>query len=318
MRILGIAQAPQNERFERHRPSEAPRLTKRLGEEHWSKVRHADQDPRVATAFAALADAAAAMAARSPRSLGLNVKRRVVLESDERQFFKLVRDTAPLLQVEPPHVYERADLVWPRLLAVRDGDESRAALVVGPTLLDGRPATELSFDAVKCLAYLRPEHRMVWTVPVLAAQQALLSAAVQLVTGSAKTSAGSAKASTGSAKASTGSAKTSAGNTNNEDRLLAQLRHRLPPDSLRAIESIPDLPSLPDADLAAYASAVDMTCSRVATMLCGDLETAARVVANEPPTAGGRSARDRVRELVAFYVSQEHYASRDHLGLAIP
>ena len=292
LRLLGTAQPPDNERFERHRKKDVPRTSKRLGAEPWQGMRHADHDGRVATAFAALADAAEAMSARSPRSLGVDPRRRVALENDGRTFFTLLRDAAPVLGVELPATWERAGLIWPQLACVRDGQAARAAMMVGATLLDGRPAPEMAFAAAKALAYLRPEHRMVWSVPLLGAQRTLLQAAIRIVSSKGPTSG-------------------------DIERVVDELRRRLNPAALRSIESIPDLLSLAEADLARYSAAVDLTCSRVATALCGDLETAARVVANEPPTAGATPARAKVRDLVAFYVSTEHFSSRQHLGLAV-
>jgi len=293
MRLLGTAQPADNERFERHRPAGMPRASRRLGAEPWLQLRHPDQDARLSAAFTALADAAAAMAARSPRSMALG--RRVLIESDPRRFFGLIRDAAPVLEVELPQVYERPDLVWPRLCCVRDGQDARPALTVGPALLDGLPEPEVGFAALKSLAYLRPEHRMVWCVPLLGAQRTLLCAAIRIVSSSVKLP----------------------GDVPELDRVVAELRRRLDPGALRGLEAIPNLGSLPEADLARYAASVDMTCARVATVLCGDLETAARVVSNEPPTAGAVRARDKVRDLVAFYVSREHFSSREQLGLAV-
>jgi tetratricopeptide (TPR) repeat protein len=292
LRLLGTAQPTDTERYERHRRKDVPRTTKHLGAEPWMALRHPDHDPRLATAFAALADAAEAMAARSATSLKVNPKRRVMIESDGRTFFALLRDLAPVVGVEPPHVWERAGLVWPQLASVRDGAAARAALIVGETHLDGRPAPEMAFAAAKSLAYLRPEHRMVWSVPLLGAQRALLQAAIRIVSGKGPTSG-------------------------ELERVVEDLRRRLDPAALRSIESIPDLLSLAEADLARHAAAVDLTCNRVAASLCGDLETAARVVANEPPTAGAVRARAKVRDLIAFYVSTEHFASRQHLGLTV-
>jgi tetratricopeptide (TPR) repeat protein len=295
LRLLGTAQPADSERYDRHRAKDVPSIKARLGGEPWLQIRHPNQDARLARAFAALAEAAEGMAARSPRSLRLDARRRVDLQSDERRFFKLIRDAAPVLEVGLPLVWERADLVWPRLASVRDGQAARAALLVGPALLDGRLAIEIAFAAVKCLAYLRPEHRLVWSVPLLGAQRTLVCAAIRIVAPKAPLP----------------------GDVAELDRVVGELRRRLDPGALRAIESIPDLPSLAEADLGRYAAAVDLTCGRVAAVLCGDLITAAKVVANEPPTAGGRGARDKVRDLVAFYVSSEHFASREHLGLAV-
>ena len=52
-------------------------------------------------------------------------------------------------------------------------------------------------------------------------------------------------------------------------------------------------------------------------VLCNDLETAAKMVSTEPVPVGGMSAKDKIRELVLYSISEEYFTIRQHLGLNI-
>ena len=70
-------------------------------------------------------------------------------------------------------------------------------------------------------------------------------------------------------------------------------------------------------DLAKWGHAVDGTSHRAGFVVCGDLEVAARMIQAEPVTVGGPQARDKVKDLVLYSISEEYFAVRDQLGLKI-
>jgi hypothetical protein len=60
-----------------------------------------------------------------------------------------------------------------------------------------------------------------------------------------------------------------------------------------------------------------LTANRVGFILCNDLETAARRVAVESAGVSTLSAKDRLRDLLAYSVSEQYFGVRKHLGLAL-
>ena len=69
--------------------------------------------------------------------------------------------------------------------------------------------------------------------------------------------------------------------------------------------------------VAGWIVATDLTANRVGLILAGDLETAARAVATDKHPTTTLGAKERLRELLAYWSSEEHFAVRRHLGLEI-
>ena len=57
--------------------------------------------------------------------------------------------------------------------------------------------------------------------------------------------------------------------------------------------------------------------SRAGFLMCNDLEVAAHEIQSEPLAVGCADPKDKVRDLIQWCVSDEYFALRAHLGLAI-
>jgi hypothetical protein len=75
---------------------------------------------------------------------------------------------------------------------------------------------------------------------------------------------------------------------------------------------------LGDVDLPRWAAACELSAARAALLVTGDLTAAARVLRAGPPSAGVLAADERTRDLLAFAVSEDHFALRGALGLDGP
>lgn len=77
----------------------------------------------------------------------------------------------------------------------------------------------------------------------------------------------------------------------------------------------------PELELAKWRCAVDATCDRAGLILCGDLEVASQIIADPGSSAGGQRAavraQDRLKELLLYAVSEDYFAVRKQLGIAI-
>jgi len=78
-----------------------------------------------------------------------------------------------------------------------------------------------------------------------------------------------------------------------------------------------DTPTALVATLLLAVSLPDLTASRVGLILANDLETAARIIATETGVQSTLTVKDRLRELLAYSVSEEYFSVRRHLGLEV-
>jgi hypothetical protein len=71
------------------------------------------------------------------------------------------------------------------------------------------------------------------------------------------------------------------------------------------------------SDLKRYIQTTEATAARAGLLLCGDLEIAAKLLADEPQVPGDLSAREKVKDLVVFSVSEQYAALRSRLGIGV-
>jgi hypothetical protein len=62
---------------------------------------------------------------------------------------------------------------------------------------------------------------------------------------------------------------------------------------------------------------VDLTAHRAGFVVSNDLALSARFIQLEPATVGGLSAKDKIKELVLYSISEEYFELREHLGITI-
>jgi hypothetical protein len=70
-------------------------------------------------------------------------------------------------------------------------------------------------------------------------------------------------------------------------------------------------------DIAGWIGASDLTASRAALVLCGDIVAAGQVIAMEPAAQSPLTVQDRIKDLLAFFVSDDHFAVRAALGMQV-
>jgi hypothetical protein len=70
-------------------------------------------------------------------------------------------------------------------------------------------------------------------------------------------------------------------------------------------------------DIQSWMGAADLTAARVGFALTNDLAAAARVISTEPTTWSPVAPRQRLKDLLAFSVSEDYFAVRKFLGLEV-
>jgi hypothetical protein len=71
------------------------------------------------------------------------------------------------------------------------------------------------------------------------------------------------------------------------------------------------------ADLKRWMQAIEITASRAGLLLCADLEIAKKIIAAEPQLPGDLAPPEKMKELLVFSVSEQYFALRKTLGIAV-
>ncbi|HWM87089.1 MAG TPA: tetratricopeptide repeat protein, partial [Kofleriaceae bacterium] len=309
--FLRAAGREEVELYERMRPADLVVSKRRLTEDLWQKaILHAREDRRVNAIFASLVGGLAATTAQPPAAFHLSAKDRVDVADDSQHVARLVKYAAGVLGIEPdPQLY-----VLPgtgdglRVANTTDRGRLRPALLVGEEHVDRVNDRELVFELGKRMAYLRPDRYVSYAMssPAMLDSAFVAALAASGVRGPGQVPPEAA-------------------------RLTEQLAQSVPQPVLVQVAAIArqagqagasgsaarPAGELGNGEIAGWRTATDLTANRVGFILCNDLETAARRVAVESAGASTLSAKDRLRDLLAYSVSEQYFGVRRHLGLAL-
>ncbi|MEO6776419.1 MAG: tetratricopeptide repeat protein [Kofleriaceae bacterium] len=307
--FLGAASDEERMLYEKFRPHTFTPAPRRLTEELWQKaIIHPREDRHVGAIFSSTLGALAAGTAQPVTAFGLQPEGRTDLDRDPRPVSRIVKYVAGVLAIDP------APMVWLQ----ETGDGLRVANTVGlgaerqklvPSLLVGAPQIsksderELAFEVGKRMAYLRPERFVTLAVGTLPKLEAAFAAAVM---------AGGARL--------TGHDGQPYLPDNEEAKKLAGTLQRSVPGPL--LEQVGELSErltgrLGNGLISTWRAATDLTANRVGFIVANDLETAAKGIATEGASLSSMSVKERLRDLLAYAVSEPYFAVRRHLGLHV-
>jgi tetratricopeptide (TPR) repeat protein len=307
--FLGAASDQERALFERHRPVQFTPATRRLTEELWQKaIIHPREDRMVGAIFATTLGALAGSTAQPPTAFGLDPTARIDLERDNKSVTRVVKYATGVLALDP------MPMVWHQ----EGGDGLRVANTLGtgadkgrlvPSLLVGAPhlgkhdERELAFEIGKRLAYLRPERFATMALGTLPKLESAFAAAI---------------AASG-ARVATHDGKPFEASSDEARKLAAALKSQVPGAMLEQVGDIGQKLSgrVGNGLISSWRSATDHTANRIGFILANDLETAAKAIATENAALSTLPVKDRLRELLAYSVSEGYFAVRRHLGLHV-
>jgi golgin subfamily B member 1 len=310
--FLGAADDDERRMYLRHRPAQFQPTARRLTEELWQKaIIHPREDRAVGAIFASTLGGLVATTAQPAQAFGLDVRDRADLDHDARPVARIVKYASGVLSLDPaPMVWLQGQGDGLRVANTIAGPDPRAgadrgklvpSLLIGAPHLDKTDERELAFEVGKRLAYLRPERFVMFAlgnVPKLEAAfvAALLAAGAEL-----------------------GDAAGTPPWQEEAERLASTLRSTVPGAMLDQVAALSSKVSgrLGNGLITGWRSATDLTANRVGLILCNDLDTAARLIATETAAMSTLPAKERLRDLLAFSVSEEYFAVRRHLGLHV-
>jgi hypothetical protein len=270
-----------------------------MNEELWHRILHPAEDPHVSALLALLGPAIAMSSASPHKALGLERGGRVDLSGSAWPHAAALRYVANTIEATLPDVFLKKDAPGTvSIVNLREKNALTPALVVGPGFEQWTRQSEVIFDLAKRMVLMRWER-----VPRFAlGTPALLEIALRagLLLGGCPIGNGPHGDEVNKM------AKTL------DPLLLPALRAELKVVARRFVDARGD-----KLDMLGWMAAADLTAGRAALALCGDLGAAARVLAVEPSGQSPLPVRERINDLLAFSVSEDHFAVRAALGLHV-
>ena len=296
---LGKADPPLASFYEGYRPTQLPTVGGKMNEELWRKILHPSEDPYIGALLALLAPAIAMSSANPHKAIGVERAERVDLSGSAWPHAAALRYVANTIEAPLPDVFLKKDAPGTvSIVNLKDKNALTPALVVGPGFEQWTRQSEVIFDLAKRMVLMRSERfpRFALGTP------ALLEIAVR---------AGLALGGCAIGNGAHGSEVDKM--AKQLDPLLSSaLRAELKVVAKKFVEARGD-----KLDLPSWIVAADLTAGRAALALSGDLGAAARVITGEPSGQSPLPARERINDLLAFSVSEDHFAVRAALGLHV-
>jgi hypothetical protein len=271
----------------------------RVTDESWKKVFHPELDRYVSAILGAIWQGAALVRAQEHKAFGLKRKDKRPIETDQLLFSKVFYYVSQVLNVPMPEVYLQPEQPGEVLLAncVEKG-QFLPSFVVRANLLQGRPEKEIAFAAAKQLTYMRPEFYLKLALPTNTELKVAFMSALLLVQPNFPVKPDMVPL---------------------VQQYLPVLRSKIQPQFLEQLHHVVRqfLQKATDVDLVKWGNAVEATAHRVGFILCGDLEVAAKMVSMEPAQVGGPQAKEKIKELVLYSISEDYFSVRSQLGTVI-
>jgi tetratricopeptide (TPR) repeat protein len=260
--------------------------------ELWRRIAHPEEDALLARLFALAGPFVALAAAEAHTVLGLRRTDRIDPAGDERPVSRSLARAARALGLPLPDLFydakEREAVV---LRNLREGALHTPAVVVG-TLAAKSDERELEFRAARAAAHLRPEGllRGLGTPRFLAsALETVLAIGGALPVPMDPLSEAVAAL------------------------LPQEVAAPLGEVARQVVAERGQKPSV-----AGWISGLDLTAARIAFAITGDLAAAAQVIVADPADASPLPAKRRLKDLVAFSVSEDYFAVRAALTSPSP
>ncbi len=276
-------------------------LTKDL----WRMVSHPDEDPRLQALLSVLWPTLQKRHARPWNEQPFDRASRVE-PSASQVYLKALRyafemTESPLPELYPrPQARELAEQAFLISIAREGQGAATVCAELGPPLLDpSRPERETLYEVGRMAALLRPE-RALRTVLADEQELAQIIEAALIITHQEVSQV---------TPPASGPVL----------ELARSLRGALSPQQLEQLcrvgRTLADSAAKPAQLANTWLSASELSTVRVGALLCGDLETAALLLATDPPGLTLLSPKQRLLELLHFAVSEELASVRQFLGL---
>ncbi len=296
-----LRKADEEERkfFEDYRPQGMLQVKNRLDNEGWFKsLFHEEENLFIGKIFEMIAGAALRAKIES-----LKAKKELpVLDARFKQdpatstvtFARTFGWAAQVLGLPPPSLYVRSDV--PGALSFAPNEPP--ASVAGQTVLTGFTPQELTFIIGKHLSMYRGEHYIKTLFPTVTELTVLLFAGMKMV------------------------APETPCPPDIEKQVIATaqtLRGFMQPVQLEGLRMVVKkfIAEGAKANIKRWVQCVEVTAARAGFLLAGDLDIAKKIIAAEQPLPGDLTPAEKLKEILAFSVSEQYFHLRQSLGIAI-
>jgi tetratricopeptide (TPR) repeat protein len=296
---LGQADPPLRALYENFRPSQVPSSPGKLNEELWRKILHPTENNYLGALFALLSPAIAMTTAQPHKVLGLDRHARVDVAGNNWSYAAALRYVANSIEAALPDVFIKKDLSGTvNLVNLKEKNTLTPALVIGNGFDQFTSQSQVIFDLAKRMVLLRPERFPRFALGTTSALEISVRAGLQL----------------GGSPIGPGAHKDEVDKMAKqlEGLLAAPLRTELKSAAKRYVDACGDT-----LDIPGWIGASDLTASRAALVLCGDIVAAGQVIAMEPAAQSPLSVQDRIKDLLAFFISEDHFAVRAAMGMQV-
>jgi len=299
--FLKKAEAEERQLYEQYKQKGFVRAKQRMSDDLWARNVYSREESRLlGVLFGLLAPAVTQVKARPYKEWKIKRKDRRDIATDQLLFSKVYNYVSQVLNLhEVPELFLRQEMRGGMQMATANEKGGLVPfVVVGADLLQGRPEKELAYVIARELSFLRPEHFILKSVQTVAELKVLLFSAMKMVNPAVQVPPDLGQA---------------------VDATAAQLARLVPPGNLEGLAGVvKKMAELSDpADLGKWLQAVDYSANHAGFLLCNDLEVAAAVIGREPVPVGGLPAKEKVKDLVLYAISEPYFEVRSALGLSI-
>lgn len=295
LRCLKMADADEEKFFKKYRLTRLPKVKQPLAEDVLRELCvHPVQDPTLTAIFATLQPAVIAAQSQGLAAFGVHEQYRLDPNADPSAMARMIGHVGETLSMHLPAVYAcpqdpgGLSFLFTAPPAIGIGEGAKA----------GGPQQALAFVAARHVSYYRQGSFLRQLVPTGTGLRGWLIGAIRTVVPRFPAP------------------------SNMESHVrecVEAIQRHLPGPQREALRSLTQklLEAAPELDMKAWMAGVDLTADRVGFVLSNDLKIANAVIEASPEDASSVSRKDRMRELLAYSVSEPYFELRKRIGIAL-
>lgn len=295
------AEPEERQLYEQYKAKGFVRAKQRMSDELWQRFVYAKEENRLlGLLFGLIQPSIAAMKSLPFKNYNLKRKDRRDVATDQLLFSKVFNYACQVLNLpEMPELYLMQAGTGIKLGIANEKNQLVPFCVVGQDLLQGRPEKELAYVIARELSFMRPEHLILKSgVQSVGEIKAWLFGAMKLVNPGVSIPPDQVQV---------------------VDQAAQALAKFTPPQKLEQVAAVVAklVQAGESADLGKWLVATDYSANHAGFILANDAEAAASVIARDPVPVGGIPAKEKIKELVLYSISEEYFEVRNQLGLSI-
>jgi tetratricopeptide (TPR) repeat protein/tRNA A-37 threonylcarbamoyl transferase component Bud32 len=295
LRCLKMADPDEEKFFKKYRLTKLAKTKQPVTDELWRElVVHPAEDGLLTAIFATLQPAVIATQSQPLQAFGLDERYRIDPINDPTAIVRMLAHVSESTTTYLPPVYDTPH--DPGGLSILFS--APPAIGIGAGAKAGGPQQALAFVAARHLCYYRSGHLLRQLVPTGTGLRAWLIAAIRTVVPkfpAPQTMENQVRSGVEAIQAHLGGPQREA---------LRSMTQKL-------------LEAAPELDLKAWMAAVDLTADRLGFIVANDLKLANAVIEASPEDSASVSRKDRLRELLAYSVSEPYFELRRRLGISL-